>query len=88
VLLVLASLAHDQWGEEGAPRDSVNGRLLEAMQIFAEENRLEAEKLLDTLKRGEGMPDPAEGPAGLFRNTRCLSGGRSSRALGAAAHDP
>ncbi|HUU42443.1 MAG TPA: adenylate/guanylate cyclase domain-containing protein, partial [Planctomycetota bacterium] len=68
VLLVLASLADDQWGDEGAPRDSVNGRLLDAMHLFAEENHLEADKLLDSLKRGEGMPDPAEGPAGLFRS--------------------
>ncbi|HUV38842.1 MAG TPA: EF-hand domain-containing protein, partial [Planctomycetota bacterium] len=26
------------------------------------------DKLLDSLKRGEGMPDPAEGPAALFRS--------------------
>jgi len=51
ILNVMAALARDKWKEESTAKGSANGRLLAAMYLFAQENGLEAERLLAELKR-------------------------------------
>jgi len=63
VLLVLATLARERWGDKGAPKGTENGRLLDAMFVFAKDNKLDADKLLSPLRAGDRRPAAAE----LFR---------------------
>ena len=82
VLLVMSTLARESWGDQGASRGTAEGRLLDAMYVFAEEHKLDADKLLSTLKapRGTGdRPPVGGGEDALFRRYDTNRDGKLAR---------